>query len=86
MTEFSDSLSKSFTKQPKWLQFAANRLLEKNSIEFEDIQEFTHLCQQEAKGLLNDLKTNFPVDVQQIQSVESGTGEPYLMLLPQGYP
>ena len=49
MSDFSAPLSKRFSERPKWLQMAAKRLLEQDSI---DIQNLAVLCQQEAKGQL----------------------------------
>ena len=62
MTEFSESLSKWFSKQHKWLQFAAERLLEQDNITPNDILEFFILCQQEAKGQLGQPDWTFPND------------------------
>ena len=62
MTESLKSLSSWFSKQPKWLQFAAKRLLEQDKITTQDISGFSALCQQEAKGQLNNSNYIFPSD------------------------
>lgn len=49
MSDFSAPLSKWFSERPKWLQMAAKRLLEQDSI---DIPNLAVLCQQEAKDQL----------------------------------
>ncbi len=53
MTESLKTLSQWFSKQPKWLQFAAKRLLEQDKINAKDISELAALCQQEAIGQLS---------------------------------
>lgn len=60
MTEISASLSKWFSERPKWLQLAAKRLLEQDTITANDISELAIMCQHEAEGQLTQADCSFP--------------------------
>ena len=59
MTDSLASLPQWFSTRPKWLQFAAKRLLEKGGFSTKDISEFASLCLQEAEGELTDTDYSF---------------------------
>lgn len=49
-----------FKKQPKWIQYAAKRLLELGEIDVHSVDELVKICIEEAAGNVQDFESEFP--------------------------
>lgn len=60
MNNKADSVTEWLAQRPKWLQIAANRLLQQSVLTDIDVSELATLCQQEANGKLPQTTFSFP--------------------------
>ncbi|MDE0154162.1 MAG: hypothetical protein OXS28_00915 [Gammaproteobacteria bacterium] len=60
MSTVSASLTKWFSKRPKWLQIAATQLFQQGEFTDNDVFEITKLCLKEAEGKLSKTIFSFP--------------------------
>lgn len=60
MNSISELMTEWFSERPKWLQIAANRLLQQSELSDKDVSELVILCKQEVQGELSETTCSFP--------------------------